>query len=491
MAYSAWDCTLLTIWSLARFRGLCGPDPVPLALSPAEREDAERAAAGLALVIPAHNEASTPEDSEAFAKNIAEIIQLTPRAAPLFILFDSPSAQRESEQAVVRRARQMLEEAGHGPQCGRIRVVEYRDKPPQLRSKPGSLSLWLKDHGHAFEYMMVLDADSSLRPIGARDLEGTDVVHRLLFAMERYAPRPHLIQTSIRVTGGRTIFGWLEEEESSASSFHAGIFALIFGNQAPCFGHNFICRPSEFSRHLRTDYLSHDMIESASLAAHGKSCFMTQAAATSERPEEPASAWLRRDARWARGCGQWWHYLLRKRPPWRPSVYLLLALSNYLAQYGGCAAILLACLAYRHDMTLMHAAAPAYFLLAIVVSAPLITKKLAGRSLRTVIVASVLRLLLFTGLIWPRTVAFLLGPVRARWSPRPFRNAQIRCNPLWDAAQMLPISLLALALWPRAACDNPGFGPAMLQFALGAMMLSPITVALMSWPIGGRGLQNG
>ena len=84
---------------LGRLRGV--PAGVPLRLTQTDRFSLLRERPAVALLMPAHNEATTVADREALAERIHDTIIRTPSYATLFVLADSPATERANEQGVV------------------------------------------------------------------------------------------------------------------------------------------------------------------------------------------------------------------------------------------------------------------------------------------------------------------------------------------------------------------------------------------------------
>ena len=101
----------------------------------------------IALLMPAHNEATTAADREALAERIYGTIIRTPSYATFFLLADSPATEQANEQGVVRRVKRMVCAGGRGYDGHRIVLEEYRDKPQSWRHKCGGLLMWLRRYG--------------------------------------------------------------------------------------------------------------------------------------------------------------------------------------------------------------------------------------------------------------------------------------------------------------------------------------------------------
>src|SRR5690606_14225544 len=73
----------------------------------------------------------------------------------------------------------------------------YRHRDGNVGRKPGSIAQWCQQWGRAYDFMVVLDADSIM---------DAGTLLRLVLAMEDY-PEAGLMQTVPRLLPGRTLFG--------------------------------------------------------------------------------------------------------------------------------------------------------------------------------------------------------------------------------------------------------------------------------------------
>jgi len=233
---------------------------------------------------------------------------------------------------------------------------------------------------------------------------------------------------------------------------------------------------------LRLDYLSHDMIESASLSAADQACYFTNQAVTFEAPEEPLMSWLKRDRRWSRGNTQWLVYLLRKDLPWQAALFLVLGIGEYVTQLAGCWFLLLSVMALNQGIPLFagnEIVAGGLFLS--VLFLPVAIRWFSNYPMRKVFFSLALRFLIGSGLMWIRALYFLTGPVSNQWIARGPRQESRRWERLETAACMLPPALIGMVLlWKTLESGCLSFGSVLVLFTLGTMVLSPLTAVVLS-----------
>lgn len=480
-ALLAWDCTLVVLWFYSRWCCVNPRDPVPLSISAGERVIAENAASRLVILLPAHQEAQTEAGSRLFEQRVLDLMSCCPARSRIAILFDSPASQAGREQNLAGRLLAATEQARRNGVAPDLTFHEYRRKPPHLRTKPGSIYSWMKRHREQSDYLFVVDADSSLTPDPHGEGYDRDVMLRLLVAMTTGSNRPDLIQTRIQARNPKTIMGWLEAEDAAASSFYGRMFALVYGANAPCFGHNFICRTNVLWQNIRTDYLSHDMVEAASIAAEGGACFCSSNVLTYEDCEEPLSAWLKRDERWGRGCAQWILFLFRRRMPWRARLYLVVAILIYVSQVAGCLAFILATIIVRFQGSLyQNDHGIALLALGAVGVISLAPRLLGGRPLGRTLTTVLLRSWLNVAIMWWRALAYLASPFGKGWVPRNARTGTAWAYEMRRTLiYMSPGLVIGVWAWRSLVNAPPSIG---VLFILG------IAVAIMSAPLLGCAL---
>jgi membrane glycosyltransferase len=495
LSATAVDLVVGAAWVWLRVSGAAAGGGVPLRLSAIDRARLLREYPSVALLMPAHNEASTEADREALVNRIHETVLRTPSYAKLFLLADSPPSQRGNEVTVVRRVRERLRASGFEYLAGRVVLEEYRDKPPGLRHKCGSLLMWLRGHGRQFQYMFILDADSSLPAPDPRRPETCEPIERMLVAMND-DPGLALVQASIQIRGYRTAWGWLQAVNTRVgANYYLRVFSYLYGRTSPCYGHNCMLRVSDFATHVRNTlaYTSHDHIDSADLAAAGRGCVLTDAVVTYEEPEDTLPGWLKRECRWSRGNGQWLTYLLRKRGlPAGAAVYLGLGIMQYVwALLAGTLLISAAVLSWYAVPMVTRPDSPASYVLTGLVLLTLVVPKLAAtRTLAQVVAGLVSSVLLGPTLAMFQGVCFVLGAFGSKWVPRGARSSGFGPGEATGiVATFFPSMLLGLVLWRFIGETVPsagGGGMLLVAVMVVGMILSPLTGLLLSVPVGRR-----
>jgi len=182
--------------------------------------------------------------------------------------------------------------------------VFYRHRPRNTDRKAGNIADWVKRFGAAYDFMVILDADSLM--------EG-DTMVRLAGVMERN-DRVGLIQTTPVVINRHSLFA---RTEQFASRLYGPILARGLawwsGDQGNYWGHNAIIRVEAFAAQaglphlvgrgpLGGHILSHDFVEGALLRRAGWGVRLAPGLRGSyeESPPTLADA-ITRDRRWCQG----------------------------------------------------------------------------------------------------------------------------------------------------------------------------------------------
>jgi Glycosyl transferase family group 2 len=466
---------------------------VPLRLTPLDRLALLRERPPIALLMPAHNEATTADDRAGLVARISDTILRTPSYSTFFLLADSPPSQRDNELDVIAEVKRRLRDAGRGYFEDRVVLEEYRNKPPAWRHKCGSLLTWLRRHGREFEYMFVLDADSSLPEPDPRRPETCDVVERMAVAMQEDRGLA-LVQASIQVRDYQTLWGWVQGINTLiGSDYYFRIFSHVYGREAPCYGHNCLIRVSDFAAYAKNTlhYTSHDHIDSSDLAASGRGCVLTDAAVTYEQPEDTLPGWLKRECRWSRGNGQWLVYLLRKRPlPLAAAVYLALGILQYFwALLAGSMVVSAAVLVHEGvPLVARPEGAACRLLIGIVLFALLVPKLVASRTLPQFLATVGATVVIGSSVALCQGLAFLMGAFGSKWVPRGARgNGFDLGQALSISVTFFPAMILGLFLWGliggRLLLEPAGVS-VLLAAMVAGLILSPVTSLVLSWPIG-------
>lgn len=281
------SCVELVVWVMGawvRRTGAPTAAGVPLRLTPIDRVTLLRERPGVGLLMPAHNQARTAEDREALAERICDTIVRSPSYATFFLLVDSPDTERTNELRVVRKVKSLLRACGREYDQDRLVLEEYRAKPAAWRHKCGSLLMWKRRHGREFQYMFVLDADSSLPRPDPGPPETCDVIERMAVAMLE-DPALAVIQANIAIVGARTLWGRGQAIHTAVGATNScRVFSWLIGRSAPSHGHNCLIRVRDFTQYVRNTlgYRSDDDVDAAQPSAAGRACVLTDAVITHE-----------------------------------------------------------------------------------------------------------------------------------------------------------------------------------------------------------------
>jgi membrane glycosyltransferase len=213
----------------------------------------------------------------------------------LHILSDSRKPEDKiAEERVVRQVQQALPHLD----------VHYRWRTQNTDYKSGNLREWVTTKGHAYEGMLVLDADSVM-----------DRATVLVLADELAAdPTVGLLQTIPRLLPGRTL--WQRMQEFSAHVYGVTLgrgFSVWAGDEANFMGHNAMLRTRAFAacaglpklagrRPMGGVILSHDFVEAALLRRAGWGVrLLPDLTGSFEDTPETTVGYIRRDRRWCQG----------------------------------------------------------------------------------------------------------------------------------------------------------------------------------------------
>jgi membrane glycosyltransferase len=278
-----------------------------------------------AILAPIYNEAPGPLFArlEAIWRSVQETGQ--PASFDLFVLSDTtdPAVAREER-------RRFLETRRHLGDADRL---FYRRRPVNTDRKSGNIADWVRRFGGAYDFMVVLDADSLM--------EG-DTLVRLAAAMET-RPTLGLIQTTPVVIGRHSLFGRTEQFASRLyGPFLARGIAWWSGAQSNYWGHNAILRVKAFAADAGLPHLpgrkpfgghilSHDFVEAALLRRAGWEVRMAPDLRGSYEESPPTLGDLiARDRRWCQGNVQHLQVLGGGGFRWISRLHLLRGISSYL-----------------------------------------------------------------------------------------------------------------------------------------------------------------
>ncbi|WP_375451250.1 glucans biosynthesis glucosyltransferase MdoH [uncultured Devosia sp.] len=182
--------------------------------------------------------------------------------------------------------------------------IFYRRREHNTGKKAGNVEDFVVSSGGAYDYMLILDADSLM--------EGAT-----MGAMARRMdaePRLGLLQTLPRIINARSFFGRAMQFSAAylSPAFSRGA-AVLQGNEGPYWGHNAIVRVAAFAANCglpvlsgKPPYgghiLSHDYVEAALLARGGWHVHLDPFLGGSfEEGPENLVEYAKRDRRWCQG----------------------------------------------------------------------------------------------------------------------------------------------------------------------------------------------
>lgn len=288
LAMSSWSGVLGAVLSLS---GRSGMGASGLALGPPS------GLSRIAVLFAIHEEDAA--QVFAAARAIADDMEGDEGTVDVFVLSDSHSA------TAVAAEEEMLRLASHSSGARLL----YCRRDSNVGRKAGNVSDFVRRWGAAYDFMVVLDADSLMT--GA-------CIGRLVGAMEAN-PRAGLVQAMCYPVGRRTIFARFQQFDSRLVGplFQAGV-AFWQGSRGNFWGHNAIIRCSAFAASCGLpelpgappfggEILSHDTVEAALLLRRGWDVWMLPAGPNGQ----PDGSWeetptnlvdhLARDRRWLRG----------------------------------------------------------------------------------------------------------------------------------------------------------------------------------------------
>lgn len=182
--------------------------------------------------------------------------------------------------------------------------IRYRRREANTDYKSGNIRDWVTAEGAAHDAMLVLDADSVMRP---------ETVLHLADALAA-EPAVGLIQTVPRVLPGRTIWQRMQSFAGEVYGRNLGRgFAMWTGDEGNFLGHNALIRTRAFAASAGLPHLSgpspmggvilsHDFVEAALLRRAGWGVRMLpEAEGSFEETPETLPGYLRRDRRWCQG----------------------------------------------------------------------------------------------------------------------------------------------------------------------------------------------
>jgi membrane glycosyltransferase len=275
-----------------------------------------------AVLLPVHN-----EDVGAVygrIERMAEALAAAGRAGSFdfFILSDSAAAAEAEETAAWAALARRLD-------C----ALYYRRRAENVGRKPGNVAEWLRRFGAAYDYMLMLDADS---------LMGGETIVGMAQIMDR-RPSVALLQTVPMVIGAETLFQrWMQFASRVYGPASTAGLVWWSGAEATFWGHNALIRVAAFAESCGLPVLpgkppfggtimSHDVVEAALLRRRGWQVHMVMTEDSFEEYPPTMIDAAVRDRRWAQGNLQHLGLLHASGFHWINRLQLLLGACGYLA----------------------------------------------------------------------------------------------------------------------------------------------------------------
>lgn len=214
-----------------------------------------------------------------------------------------------------------------------IRIF-YRRRDRNIGRKAGNIEDFVTRSGGAYDYAVILDADS---------LVAAETLAALAARMEA-DPRVGLIQTVPQIVAARSLFGRIVQFSANyyAAAFAAGT-AMLQGAEGPYWGHNAIVRVRAFAESCGLPVLSgkppfggailsHDYVEAALLARAGWRVELhPDLGGSYEEGPENFVEFAKRDRRWCQGNLQYVKLLMAPRLRVWSRVVLTQGVMSYMA----------------------------------------------------------------------------------------------------------------------------------------------------------------
>ena len=279
-----------------------------------------------AIIMPIYNE-DTDAVFQALTRMATDIERSGHgRSFDIFVLSDSTDVRTlQRERAAANRLRSLLNDNLN---------VYYRKRLGNEAKKAGNVADFVRRWGAAYDYMVVLDADSYMT---------ANAFVSLARAMEA-DPHAGLIQTVPQLSNGRTLFARLQQFSATTyGPLLAAGLALWHGRDGNYWGHNAIIRVRAFAEAcglpplrggppLGGHILSHDFVEAALLRRAGYAVYMRPDIEGSFEGTPPTLAeHAARDRRWAQGNLQHGRIVPAAGLHWMSRFHLVNGVMSYLA----------------------------------------------------------------------------------------------------------------------------------------------------------------
>jgi len=275
-----------------------------------------------AVLMPIYN-----EEVGAVFRRLRSMVESVEKAGAadrfdFFVLSDSHESAYAREYLAFRR---LAEDARSG--------VYYRRRQQNTARKPGNIADWVRRFGGAYDFMLVLDADSLMT--GA-------AMARLATAMEA-RPSIALLQTVPQLINGHTMFArWHQFASALYGPVASAGLRWWSGTESTFWGHNALIRVRAFAEScglpdlpedslLGGHIMSHDMVEAALLRRRGWAVHMVAMPEGSYEEFPPTMIdHSIRDRRWCQGNLQHLRLLDTAGFHWVNRLQLLMGASAYL-----------------------------------------------------------------------------------------------------------------------------------------------------------------
>ena len=270
----------------------------------------------------------------------------------LFILSDTrDETVARAEAAGLLRLRLRM---AAGPQ------IYYRRRAANTDRKAGNIGDWVETHGGAYEFMLVLDADS---------LMSADTIAALTRTMEQ-EPGLGLAQTVPTIINAETPFARLQQ---FASRLYGPMFARgqawWSGSEGNYWGHNAMIRVAAFAQSAGLPHLSgprpfgghimsHDFIEAALLRRRGWAVrTLPELGGSYEETPPTLLDTALRDRRWCQGNLQHARVLAAAGLHWVSRMHLVCGIFAYLAPAVWLALVVCGAIVWPGQHVTVHSAA--------------------------------------------------------------------------------------------------------------------------------------
>lgn len=249
-----------------------------------------------AILVPIYNEDPVATFARIAAMNRSLVALGVADRFHIAVLSDTQSTEGAAEE-IIWFERLLREPAAEGR-------IFYRRRERNVGRKAGNIEDFVARSGAAYDYALILDADS---------LMAGETIVELALRMDRDS-RMGLLQTLPQVIRAQTMFGRsMQFAASYLSPAFARGAALMQGNEGPYWGHNAIVRVKAFAASCGLPelsgkppfgghILSHDYVEAALLSRAGwKVQVDPHLGGSYEEGPENLIEYAKRDRRWCQG----------------------------------------------------------------------------------------------------------------------------------------------------------------------------------------------